>query len=198
MIATSPPPNASEAWASWPWEERITSIVSKIGEEGKALLANFQKQNVEEIRTFPTLQKHDFHRDSTDWKEAVSSSGEKIRANKEIQPDIREYGPHQFFTHKSLLRSIAEEGDILPASSSIYVDLIEQKYAGNYQDFLIGEEIQFPWWHFAGSKEIHGIGRHIWFLCADGSIFFCYKKGRHSYHCEDFKNYAFSARCRVK
>ena len=114
--------------------------------------------------------------DTKNRKEITDPNGVKVKENPKW--DVREYLEggnkwEQLFTYDSALRETKKAGKKLPPSWTRYRDIIEGKYAWNYQDFLEWEKITFP-----------GVRENDWFQdidlefglhCADGSYFNGYK-----------------------
>ena len=124
----------------------------------------------------PDLEERNFRvEDTSKWKEINDLNW--VRWKESPEGDVREYleGKYiweQLFTKKSALREAKKAGKELPPSSSTYVDILNKKYAWNYEAFLVGEKI-----NFTGSYNHWDIDKFFGLRCADGSFFWWQKPG---------------------
>ena len=130
-----------------------------------------EKEKVEEI---PELEDKNFSIDSTHRKEITSLNWVKVLKNP--GGDVREYveGDYkgeQLFTYGATLRETKKAGKKLPSSWTIYKDIIEKKYKGNYQDFLKGEKMLFTGWYGQNIKEFGNINERFYLRCSNRSNF---------------------------
>ncbi|MFA7718205.1 MAG: hypothetical protein WC875_05830 [Candidatus Absconditabacterales bacterium] len=148
-------------------EKELSFVVLQKGKKS-------DKESKEISEKAPELENKNFSIDSTNRTEITDPNGVKVKENPE--GDAREYleGDYkgeQLFTQESALREANKAGKILPASWTTYRDIIEEKYRGNYQDFLKGEKIIFPGWYHSDRGELYEIGKKFSMRCRDGSSF---------------------------
>jgi len=169
---------------------------------------NAKTESVESLEKLPELEDRNFRIDSTNWKEIISPNGIKVKENPE--GDVREYleedyKGEQLFTGDefdkdwsvirewSATRETKKAGKKLPASRTVYRDIINKKYEWSYQDFLTGEKMIFAGWHGPHHKRFITIDRGFHLRCADDSSFNGYRNDW-DYH-KWFRYYGFSVRC---
>lgn len=133
-----------------------------------------KKESVEDLDTLPILADENFRIDSSSWKNIVEKKGVKFKINS--YRDSMEclewtYKGEQYFNEEATLREVYTAGKTLPASSLIYQNILDNKYKGNYHDFLKWEKItSFSWIHhnlYPTPGDCVGIA--FFFRCADGS-----------------------------
>ena len=194
--------------------EVANSIVDWLDAKERALLLEaLQKWNEtrqefkENLEKLPELEKENFRIDSTNRKEITSPNGVKVKENPE--GDVREYleGDYkgeQLFTWDEIVdwkiikewsatREVKKAGKKLPASWTIYREIIEKKYEWNYQDFLKGEKMVLAGWRDPDYKGFEDIDGGFYLRCADDSDF---GGGRDGWYCYGWnRHYGFSVRC---
>jgi len=172
--------------------------------------AEFIAQALETIEK-PELEDTNFRIDSTNRKEKTDKNWFKVLENPE--GDVREYldgnfhGEQLFTGDKfddnwaiikewSATRETKKLGKKLPASWTTYRDIINKKYAWNYQDFLRWENILFPGYRNNYSEHFGSISEMFSLHCADGSRFYGDKNnGSHKEYDSSLRNYGSSVRC---
>ena len=182
--------------------EKITAIgeISKADAARQKIAENTSAslfQETKESSEIPELDDENFKAEGIERKNEITDvNWIKAKVNKE--GDIREYieGDHvwqQLFTRESVVRETKKAGKQPVVSCTVYQDIIERKYHGNYQDFLIGEKIAFCGLYHANRNEFEHIGHAFYFWCQDNSVF--YGRGTMPNTAYWNKFCAFSVRC---
>ena len=198
-------------------EKQADSIVDALDEQERKRLLDAlnkkmwikeeKKESKETIEKTPELEYTNFKIDSTNRKEITSPNGVKVKEN--LEGDVREYlegecKGQQLFTWDEIVdgkvikewsatREAKKAGKKLPASWTIYRDIIEKKYEWNYQKFIEGEKMIFAGWRNPVNKKFDFIGEEFDLRCADGSSF---GGGRDEWDNDEWsRHYGFSVRC---
>ena len=151
----------------------LTEFKSELKDLRKTISVQESSETADEA---PELEDKNFRvTDNQDRKEVIDEHGIRLKVNPER--DIREYveGKYkgeQLFAYKAAIRETEKAGKKLPATKSVYTDIINQKYNGKYQDFLVGEKIKFTGrTSSCGTSTIAGCDEIFLLYCADESTF---------------------------
>ncbi len=154
------------------------------------------KEIKEILEALPILEKKNFRISSKkNREEIISPNWVRVKVNPEW--DVREYleGKNkweQLFTYKAAIRETKLAGKNMPDSWKVYKQIIDQKYAWNYKDFLKWEKIKFCGYRNAEDGNIDGVGSlGLW--CKKKSLINGYKHDRDNDFWGD--DYAISVRC---
>jgi len=173
--------------------------------------AKFIAQVLESIEKIPELENTNFRIDSTNRKEKTDKKWFKFLENPE--GDVREYWDGNFYGEQlftddeldddwkvikewSATRETKKAGKTLPASWTTYRDMVNKKYAWNYQDFLTQEKILFVGFRNNYSEHFGSIYETFSLRCADGSHFYGDKtNSSHRGYDSSLRNCGSSVRC---